>query len=131
MQDALGSIAHSRVEDVQKVADPVDVAMAEPSCLAALDLPRQDSRAGLEWSLPVLRAPNLATPGEGVDEGARNATAIAFAGHLLRKDVYAEAVFEILAHWNAARCRPPLEDKELAAIFDSVCRMELARRGAA
>ncbi len=67
----------------------------------------------------------------GAAEGERNTTAVALAGHLLRRDVQVEVACEILQLWNASRCRPPLDEDELIAAFNSICARELARRTAA
>ena len=60
---------------------------------------------------------------EGVDEGARNATLASLAGHLLRREVDPEVVMELLLAWNRARCRPPLEDAEVARVVESITRL--------
>ncbi len=67
----------------------------------------------------------------GAAEGERNTTAVALAGHLLRRDVQVDVAREILQLWNASRCRPPLDEDELIAAFNSICARELARRTAA
>jgi Bifunctional DNA primase/polymerase, N-terminal/Primase C terminal 1 (PriCT-1) len=59
---------------------------------------------------------------DGVDEGARNATLASLAGHLLWREVDPEVVMELLLAWNRARCRPPLEDAEVASVVESIAR---------
>ena len=66
---------------------------------------------------------------DGVDEGARNATLASLAGHLLWHEVDPGAVMELLLAWNRARCRPPLEDAEVAGVVESIARLHLAERG--
>jgi hypothetical protein len=60
---------------------------------------------------------------EGVDRGARNATLASLAGHLLWREVDPEVVMELLLAWNRARCRPPLEDAEVAGVVESIARL--------
>src|SRR5262249_49615888 len=67
----------------------------------------------------------------GVDEGSRNDGIARLAGHLLRRHVDAIVTLELLGAWNATQCRPPLEEKELVTIVDSIAARELKRRGAA
>lgn len=67
---------------------------------------------------------------EGSKLGNRNVSATSFIGHvLLKTDV---SMWEIVAwpailHWNAKNS-PPLSDKELRGIFDSIARREFNRR---
>ncbi len=68
---------------------------------------------------------------EGVEDGNRNCTLTAFAGHLLRHDINADVAQQLLHLANTGCCRPPLDAAEVQTLFDSVCRMELNRRGAA
>jgi hypothetical protein len=67
----------------------------------------------------------------GAAEGTRNTTAVALAGHLLRRDVQVDVAREILRLWNANRCAPPLAEDELIAAFNSICARDLSRRAAA
>lgn len=66
---------------------------------------------------------------DGAEEGRRNDTAARLAGHLLRRRVDPFVTLEICRMWNATRCRPPLDDAELAAVVDSIAGKELERRG--
>ncbi|MFO1301135.1 MAG: primase alpha helix C-terminal domain-containing protein [Burkholderiaceae bacterium] len=66
--------------------------------------------------------------GEGVAEGARNATIASLAGHLLWHQVDPHVVLELLLSWNRQRCRPPLADDEVAATVASIARTHV--RGA-
>lgn len=50
------------------------------------------------------------------------------AGHLLWREVDPEVVMELLLAWNRARCRPPLEDAEVAGVVESIARLHRARR---
>lgn len=91
------------------------------------------------WLLPGGQAKRAAHPAEhwrrlvreGVAEGARNATLASLAGHLLRREVDPEVVMELLLAWNRARCRPPLEDAEVARVVESITRLHLAERDGA
>jgi Bifunctional DNA primase/polymerase, N-terminal/Primase C terminal 1 (PriCT-1) len=59
---------------------------------------------------------------EGVREGERNNTIASLAGHLLRHDVDASVVMEVLLCWNRVRCQPPLTDDEVVAVVESIKR---------
>jgi len=65
----------------------------------------------------------------GVDEGARDCTVARLSGHLLRRFLDPFVVLELMQCWNAARCRPPLPEADIARIVDSICAKELRRRG--
>lgn len=60
---------------------------------------------------------------EGVPEGQRNSTIASFAGHLLWHQVDPEVVLELLLAWNRMRCRPPLDDAEVAQVIDNIARL--------
>lgn len=92
-----------------------------------------------DWLVQIIAAPangSEATPPsewrrlatEGVAEGARNDTVARLTGHLLRHYVDARVTLELIRTWNALRCRPPLADKEVMAIVNSVAGKELKRR---
>ncbi len=67
----------------------------------------------------------------GTAEGERNNTAAALIGYLLRRDVLPAETLEILRCVNDSRFAPPLDEEELAGIFESICKAELKRRGRA
>ena len=60
---------------------------------------------------------------DGVAEGARNTTIASLCGHLLWHGVDPEVALELLLTWNRARCRPPLDDNEVAAVVASISRL--------
>jgi hypothetical protein len=60
---------------------------------------------------------------EGVPEGQRNSTIASLAGHLLWHQVDPEVVLELLLGWNRLRCRPPLDDAEVAQIVKNIVRL--------
>jgi hypothetical protein len=64
----------------------------------------------------------------GVGEGARDDTLTRLAGYLLRRHVEPDVAQALLAVWNTARCVPPLSDKDVARIVNSILRKETARR---
>lgn len=102
---------------------PADVAIAPPPSwlLEALQARRKTpGRTADEWA--VLLA-------QGVEEGQRNATLASLAGMLLRRGIKPLVVLSLLLGWNAGRCRPPLPDREVAAIVRSIAAREAARRG--
>lgn len=59
----------------------------------------------------------------GVEQGRRNSTIASFAGHLLWHGVEPEVVMELLLSWNQTRCRPPLDDEEVARVVASITKL--------
>lgn len=92
------------------------------------------------WLLAKIATPNsgngVATPASewlklaegGVTEGTRNDAVAKLTGHLLRRRVDPRVTLELIRTWNAARCRPPLADKEVEAVVNSIAGKELRRR---
>ena len=68
---------------------------------------------------------------EGVEDGGRDCALTAFAGHLVRHDINADVAELIMHLTNTNCCKPPLDAHDVQRLFDSVCKMELRRRGAA
>jgi hypothetical protein len=105
--------------------DPDDVAPAPvPPWLVAL-LQRDVAHPGHAlgyWRALVRR---------GVDEGERNNTVASLTGHLLWHEVDPEVVMELLLCWNRVRCRPPLDDEEVARTVESVTRTHQRHRAEA
>jgi hypothetical protein len=66
--------------------------------------------------------------GEGVREGGRNDAVARLTGHLLRKNVSSWITLALMQAWNAARCRPPLSEREVNTIVNSIATKELRRR---
>jgi hypothetical protein len=66
---------------------------------------------------------------DGVDEGQRNASLASLSGHLLGRDVDPEVVLELLLAWNRVRCRPPLDDAEVARVVNSIARLHQREQG--
>ncbi len=64
---------------------------------------------------------------EGVVEGVRNNTIASLAGHLLWHGVDPQVTLELLLCWNRARCRPPLDDEEVAGVVASIRKLHEAR----
>lgn len=64
---------------------------------------------------------------DGAREGSRNAVVTSLAGYLLRRRPAPRVVLELLRAWNEARCRPPLDDKEITRTVDSIARRETER----
>jgi hypothetical protein len=67
---------------------------------------------------------------EGMHEGGRNSAIARLAGHLFRRRVDPLVVLDLVRCWNAARCRPPLDDVELVRTVDSIAAAEVRRRSA-
>lgn len=66
---------------------------------------------------------------EGVEEGRRNTTIASFAGHLLWHGVDTKVVLELMLCWNRQRCRPPLDDDEVARVVSSIAHLHEDRGG--
>lgn len=60
---------------------------------------------------------------EGVPEGQRNSTIASLTGHLLWHGVDPHVALELLLAWNRTRCRPPLDDAEVAQVVQSITRL--------
>lgn len=60
---------------------------------------------------------------DGVPEGQRNSTIASLAGHLLWHQVDPEVVQELLLSWNRERCRPPLDDAEVAQVVANIVKL--------
>jgi hypothetical protein len=65
---------------------------------------------------------------EGVPEGQRNSSIASLAGHLLWHQVDSEVVLELLLAWNRMRCRPPLDDAEVAQVVSNIVRLHFNER---
>jgi len=65
----------------------------------------------------------------GVNEGARNQTLASLAGHLFWHRVDPRIIQELLLAWNQARCRPPLEENEVAAVVRNIERLHIEDPG--
>jgi hypothetical protein len=100
----------------------------------------EDFALAPDWLLDASGAasgPRAATPPrawlsmvtEGVTEGARNAAAAKLAGKLFRHLPDPLLAAELVACWNATRCRPPLPAAELKRTLDSISSREMKRRG--
>ena len=64
---------------------------------------------------------------EGVKEGERNSTIASLTGHLLWHRVDPQVALELLLAWNRVRCRPPLDDDEVAHVVASITRLHEAK----
>jgi len=64
---------------------------------------------------------------DGVPEGERNTTVASLTGHLLWHGVDAQVALELMLAWNRARCRPPLDDDEVARVVASIARLHDAK----
>ena len=89
------------------------------------------ARTNLQSSHPIELSEHwINTLRDGAEEGTRNDTAARLTGYLLRKNIDALIVREIILAWNAARNRPPLTNEEIVDVIDSIAKRELNRRGA-
>jgi hypothetical protein len=64
----------------------------------------------------------------GVAEGARDSTIARLAGHLLRRRIDPFVALQLMQSWNAARCAPPLPQRDVERIIGSIAGKELQRR---
>ena len=64
----------------------------------------------------------------GVDEGVRNQTIARVAGLLFRRLPEPKLAAELVACFNAVKCRPPLDATELKRTLDSIAAKEMQRR---
>ena len=91
-----------------------------------------------QWLAPTQRAHPGPRPvghwrslaANGAPAGSRNDSVASLAGHLLARGVDPEVVKELLLGWNAARCRPPLDDQEVARTVASILRTHRRKAGA-
>jgi hypothetical protein len=60
---------------------------------------------------------------KGVGEGTRNTTIASLTGHLLWHGVDPGVALELMLAWNRLRCRPPLDDEEVAGVVASITRL--------
>jgi hypothetical protein len=60
---------------------------------------------------------------DGVPEGQRNSTIASLAGHLLWHQIDPDVALELLLAWNRMRCRPPLDDTEVAQVVANIVRL--------
>lgn len=65
---------------------------------------------------------------KGVGKGSRNHSAASLTGHLLRKNIEPELVFELLMIWNETRCKPPMSEDEVTKTFISILTKEINRK---
>jgi hypothetical protein len=94
---------------------PEDVALAAlPRWLLAPSGAGRTRRSPADWRQLVR---------EGVPEGERNSTIASLAGHLLWHQVDPEIVQELLLAWNRIRCRPPLDDTEVAQVVANIVKL--------
>ena len=63
---------------------------------------------------------------EGVAQGQRNSTIASLTGHLLWHNVDPSVALELMLAWNRMRCRPPLDDAEVADVVASIGRLHEA-----
>jgi hypothetical protein len=66
---------------------------------------------------------------QGVDAGARNQTIARIAGLLFRRLPDPILAADLVACFNAVKCRPPLDAAELKRTLDSIAAREMKRRG--
>lgn len=83
--------------------------------------------ARVKLSPTDLLPPEAAWDAREAAEGARNSTAASMAGHYYALGLGPVEVLNILRGWNAAHCHPPLPDRELVTVIQSIGRAEASR----
>jgi hypothetical protein len=66
---------------------------------------------------------------DGVSEGQRNSSIASLTGHLLSHHVDPDVALELLLAWNRMRCRPPLDDAEVAQVVTNITRLHFDATG--
>jgi hypothetical protein len=66
---------------------------------------------------------------KGVGEGARDCSLAKLSGYLLRRRVDPFITHELIRSFNTTRCEPPLPDRDVERIVNSIAGRELRRRG--
>jgi hypothetical protein len=95
-------------------------ALDQPRAAYQPDLPVEDSTAG---DAPATDAPPTAPADANIiPEGQRNATLARLAGSMRRVGMGREEIAAALHLTNWNRCRPPLADREVARIAESIAR---------
>lgn len=61
----------------------------------------------------------------GIAEGERNDRLARLCGHLIARNLDERVTLELLLAVNQARCRPPLPEREVTAIVESILRRHL------
>jgi putative DNA primase/helicase len=81
------------------------------------------------WLLDMIIAPTVATMpappigvGDSIPDGQRNTVLTSLAGTMRRRGFTQDAILAALLAENAARCRPPLPEAEVASIARSIAR---------
>ena len=65
-----------------------------------------------------------------VADGKRNDTATRLMGHLLSRYVDPRVALDLLLCWNAMHCKPPMSEREVKTIANSIAGRELKKREA-
>ena len=80
-----------------------------------------------EWLGKLVKSANVHTPETSdhhgsIYEGRRNTSLFAMAGVMRRAGMFENEIFKALLEVNRTRCLPPLDDIEVGAIANGVCR---------
>lgn len=100
--------------------DSAEQMAAAPPWLLGLALKANQSAGSGRWREAVSNP---------IGEGKRNTSLTSIAGYLLRKDIDPYTTLELARALNAYRCQPPMDDREVVRIVDSIAGKELRRRG--
>jgi hypothetical protein len=105
--------------------DSAGVFAAAPQWLLDLIAPRRGRTERNGHALPPSAWAEML---EGtVTEGARNATLTSITGHLLHR-LDCREVLALMQAWNAIHCLPPLPEREITRIVNSIAGREYRRR---
>jgi putative DNA primase/helicase len=128
---APGSVHISgRRYEIDVDAHPDDVGLSDvPAWLLRLMMSGSDPLRGNGVPAAALPESWQRLVAEGVSQGQRNDAVARLAGHLLRRNVSARVVLDLMRCWNRERCKPPLDDTELAKTVNSIAQRELKQRG--
>ena len=80
------------------------------------------------WLLALLKEQKVTAPAQRglITEGNRNAELTSRAGRMRAAGVAADEIYTTLSKFNATRCSPPLPDKDVYTVSNSVARYEPA-----
>lgn len=100
---------------------PDDVALSDPPAwiLDRLATPPAGGRSSTDWRRVTA---------SGAADGERNVTIARLSGLLLGRRIDPHVCLDLMLAFNAARCRPPLPEDEVARTVASIARREYAGR---
>jgi hypothetical protein len=128
---------HLRVEKGQYIRHPVRLVFIDPKLRYSLAELREafppvsDEGEAVASSRKEGKTKPKGASGEKVKEGGRNNTLASIAGSMHHRGLSPEAIEAALKQENAARCEPPLPDREVEGIVKSITKYEREDTGPA